>query len=236
MGLENTAGWLDLGVERGPSEALLERSVALLDEVADGRPRLRWYVPTDAAVVLGRGQRDALDVAGHVRLQRPSGGGAVLMDDDFLSLDVLLPAAHPWLADPDLGAVFEPIGAAWADGLRALGVTGLDQHLGPATASRLGPEAQRPLAEVCYASLGRGELTVDGRKLVGLSQRRRRQGALIQCGIHRRWRPAPLIEALGVGEAATAIEAAAIGLDDLIQPPVSDVTVVRAVTSALREG
>lgn len=227
-------GWLDLGLQRGDSARLLARCAELLDETgADGRPRLRWYIPTDAAIVLGRGQRDALDVEGHDRLQRPSGGGAVLMDDDLVSLDVVLPAGHPWLAEPDLGAVFDPIGAAWAAALGDLGVPDLAIHRGPASASRLGPEDRRPLAEVCYASLGRGEVTSGGRKVVGLSQRRRRQGALIQCGVLRRWKPGPLIQALGVGHARQAIEDAAIGLDDLLPHPVSVASIIRVVRAHL---
>lgn len=227
-------GWLDLGVDRGDSATLLARCTELLDQTgADGRARLRWYVPTDAAVVLGRGQRDAVDVPGHGRLQRPSGGGAVLMDDDLLSLDILLPPDHPWLADPDLGAVFDPVGAAWAAALADLGVPDLAIHRGPATASRLGPPERRPLAEVCYASLGRGEVTSGGRKVVGLSQRRRRQGALIQCGVMRVWKPQPLITALGVETASEAIHAAAVGLDDLLPSPTSDASVIRAVQGHL---
>jgi lipoate---protein ligase len=184
-------------------------------------------------VVLGRGQREARPVEGHGQLQRPSGGGAVLMDGDLLSLDVVLPADHPWLEDPDLGAVFDPIGRAWAAALADLGVEGATVHTGPATASRLGPEDRRPLAEVCYASLGRGEVSVGGRKLVGLSQRRRRQGALVQCGILRRWAPEPLVQALGVEVAREAIRAAAIGLDDLLDPAPSDYSVARAVRAHL---
>lgn len=226
--------WLDLGLQRGTSDVLLARCVDLLEETGqDGRARLRWYVPTDAAVVLGRGQRQATDVDGHARLQRPSGGGAVLMDDDLLSLDVVLPADHPWLADPDLGAVFDPIGAAWSAALTDLGLPDLDIHRGPATASRLGPEDRRPLAEICYASLGRGEVTSGGRKVVGLSQRRRRHGALIQCGVMRAWKPDPLIAALGVEHARDAITAAAVGLDDLLPPSLSDASVMRAVRAHL---
>lgn len=227
-------GWLDLGLERGDSARLLARCTELLNQTgADGRARLRWYVPTDAAVVLGRGQRDAADVPGHERLQRPSGGGAVLMDDDLLSLDIVLPPDHPWLADPDLAAVFDPVGDAWAAALTDLGVPDVAIHRGAATASRLGPADRRPLAEVCYASLGRGEVTSGGRKIVGLSQRRRKQGALIQCGMLHVWKPGPLIAALGVEVASAAIEAAAIGLDDVLPSPTSDVSVIMAVRAHL---
>jgi lipoate---protein ligase len=155
------------------------------------------------------------------------------MDEDLLSLDVVLPTGHPWLADPDLGAVFDPIGEAWMAALDDLGVPDLSIHRGPATASRLGPEDRRPLAEVCYASLGRGELTSGGRKLVGLSQRRRRHGALIQCGVLRRWKPDPLIAALDVEVARDAITSAAVGLDDVLDRPASDASIMRAVRSHL---
>ena len=226
--------WILLGLERGPSDELLARSPELLEEAGnDGRPRIRWYVSTDEAIVLGRGQRDAKPVSGHTRLQRHSGGGAVLMDAELLSCDVVLPAGHPWLDDADLGAVFAPIGAAWMAAMSDLGVHDLAVHTGAATASRLGPEPLRPLAEVCYASLGKGEVIASGRKLVGLSQRRRQSGALIQCGIHRTWRPGPLIEALDVEVARDAIEAAAVGIDDLLTPPVSDASIVRAVQDRL---
>ena len=226
------APWLTLGTDRGAAADLLARSVELLDEVTDGRPRLRWYVPVDAAIVLGRGQRDAKPVDGHEILQRPSGGGAVLMDDNLLSLDVVVPAGHPWLDGDDLGAVFDPIGQAWADALSDLGVPDVAIHRGAPTATRLGPAEQRPLAEVCYASLGRGEVTAGGRKLVGLSQRRRKQGALVQCGIHHEWAPDPLIEALDVGAARQAILDAATGLEDLIGP-ISDTVLIRAVQQRL---
>lgn len=226
--------WLDLGLERDSSAYLLERSVDLLTATGeDGRPRLRWYASTDRAIVLGRGQRDAIAVEGHDQLQRPSGGGAVLMDHDLLSLDVVVPHGHPWLEGSDLGTIFDPVGQAWADALRDLGVPDVGMHRGAATATRLGPPEQRPLAEVCYASLGRGEVTSGGRKVVGLSQRRRRHGALIQCGVLRRWRPEPLIQALDVAQAGDAIKAAAVGIDDLMDPIVSDFWLMRAVSGRL---
>jgi hypothetical protein len=36
---------------------------------------------------------------------------------------------------------------------------------------------------VCFAGLGPGEVTVDGAKVVGISQRRTRVGALFQCAV-----------------------------------------------------
>ena len=46
---------------------------------------------------------------------------------------------------------------------------------------------------VCFAGRGPGEVFVDARKAVGISQRRTRDGARFQCAIHRRWDPATLV-------------------------------------------
>lgn len=215
---------------------LLETGLSALERLAeDPVPTLRWYRSTRTAVVLGRGQAAAM--AAHATaevdvLTRYSGGGAVLMDPDLLSLDVVLPAGHPWLT-ADLAAVFDRVGEAWAAALGELGLSGLAVHRGAATARHRGSERERLLAAVCYATLGRGEITAGGRKLVGLAQRRRRPGALVQCGLLRRWRPGPLLTALGADPRDAEIHAAAVGLDDLLAVPPEDAEVTAAVTRVL---
>ncbi len=216
--------------------ALVGAGFAALEALTgDPVPGLRWYRSTRTAVVLGRGQAVAL--AAHATaevevLTRHSGGGAVLMDPDLLCLDVLLPAGHPWL-EGDLGVAFDHVGEAWVTALDGLGVAGLARHRGGGTARRRGDRRERLLAAVCYATLGRGEVTAGGMKLVGLAQRRRRQGALIQCGLLRRWRPAPLLLALGADPADPEVCAAATGLDDLLAIPPEDAEVAAAVTAAI---
>lgn len=222
------AAWRLLGLERGEPATLLARGVALLDALAgDPVPALRWYVPTTPAVVLGRGQRleasKGLPVMG-----RYSGGGAVLMDADLLSLDVLVPSGHPWL-DGDLGEVFLHVGRVWAAALEDLGVAGLTVHPAASRARRLGDERERLLASVCYALPGMGEVLHSGRKLVGLAQRRRRHGALVQCGLLRAWRPAALLTALGAPADDPEVHAAAVGLDSLLADPPDDAAVMAAV-------
>jgi len=219
-------------VERGEPAALLARSLDLLDGmVAGAPPLLRWYVPASAALVLGRGQRLDEVATDLPVLRRHSGGGAVLFDADLLSLDLVLAAGHP-LADGDLGAVFLAVGEAWAAALGELGVGELTVHRGPA-AGRLG--GADPLrAAICYAAPGRGEVLHDGRKLVGLAQRRRRHGVLVQCGLLWRWRPAVLLAAFGADPADPAIHAAAVGLHDLLDHPPGQAAVVAAVDRAVR--
>lgn len=216
-------------LESGPPELLLARGLELLDGLAqDPTPRLRWYRATSPALVVGRGQPLPPDTGDLPVVQRHSGGGAVLMDAGLLSCDVLLPAGHE-LLDGDLAAVFVPVGRAWADGLRDLGVHDLEVHEGPGTARRRGTPREQLLAAVCYATVGRGEVLAGGRKVVGLAQRRRRPGALVQCGLLRRWEPARLLASLGADPGDRDILERAVGLDELLQPAPSDETVIAAV-------
>ncbi|MDP8969409.1 MAG: ligase, partial [Actinomycetota bacterium] len=174
--------WRILPFEAGDAEMLLARGLALLEGLAhDPLPTLRWYRATTPALVLGRGQAGlpTRTSPGLPVVTRFSGGGAVLMDRDLLSLDVLVPAGHG-LLEGSLSAVFERIGRVWAAALQDLCVPAVTVHTGPSTARRRGDDRQRLLAAVCYATLGRGEVLARGRKLVGLAQRRRRPGALVQ--------------------------------------------------------
>lgn len=222
----------DLDVDH--PRALLDRGVALLEALAeDPTPGLRWYRSDRPALILGRGQAHVpLAPAPDVEIiSRFSGGGAVLLDESLISLDVLLPAGNPLLKG-DLAGVFDHVGEAWMQALSELGVGGLERHPGPGTARRRGTPREQLLAAVCYATVGRGEIMVGGRKLVGLAQRRRRAGALVQCGLLRRWEPTRLLEAFGVDPADVEIRAAAIGLDELLADPPDDRHVVQAVTDA----
>lgn len=230
------AAWHVLPIERDEPRALLDRGLALFDGLADGTPpTLRWYTATRTAIVLGRGQRGlTLPGASSVTvLERSSGGGSVLLDTHVLSLDVLLPRRHPWL-DGDLGGVFASVGRAWADALGSLGVDGLTVHDGPSTTPRArdADDRSRLIAAVCFASVGRGEVLAGGRKLVGLAQRRRRHGALVQCGLLLRWDPGPLLSALGADPDDPEVCRAAVGLEELLGDPPSETAVRSAVEQA----
>lgn len=229
-----TTVWRRLPPRTGPARELLEEGVALLDGQADHpEPILRWYRCTDVALVLGRGQSAAMFAGTPLPVVgRFSGGGAVLMDDGLLSLDVIVPTGHA-LLEGSLSAPFERVGDAWAQALRGLGVPDLAVHRGPSTTPRKRSERDRLLAAICYATLGRGEITTGGRKVLGLAQRRRRHGALIQCGLLRRWQPAPLLQALGADADDLEILTAAAGLDEVLSAPPGDSEIIAAVEAAL---
>ena len=73
---------------------------------------------------------------------------------------------------------------------------------------------------VCFAGRGPGEVFQGGRKVVGLSQWRAREGTLFSSCAYLRWDPAPLLALLTVGpdprvELARGLAEAGAGLADL---------------------
>ncbi|MBV8960576.1 MAG: lipoate--protein ligase family protein [Actinobacteria bacterium] len=150
------------------------------------------------AVVLGSTQRaPATAPDGMAVVRRQSGGGAVLLEPRAqVWADVFIPRADPhW--DDDVARAFLWLGQAWVDALTSIGIEGAAVHHGGLCTtqwSRL----------VCFAGLGTGEVTIGERKVVGLSQRRTRAGALFQCAAPLVWHPAPLVAALGLPAEALA--------------------------------
>jgi lipoate-protein ligase A len=152
------------------------------------------------AIVLGSTQReDVLDLAacaaaGVEVVRRRSGGGVVLLEPGAIVwFDVLLPAAQlhaAGVADDVRGSMIW-LGEQIARPLTELGVPALDVHRGPTACS-----AWCPL--VCFAGTGAGEVTQDGVKLVGVSQRRTRSASRFQCAVHVRWSPEELARLLAV--------------------------------------
>jgi lipoate-protein ligase A len=153
----------------------------------------------DGDVDWARAASSGLDVA-----RRRSGGGAVLVEPTTLAwIEVYVSSDDPlWV--PDVGRAFWWLGQTWADSLTALGVVGADVHRGP-------PVTTAWSAKVCFAGTGAGEVTVGGRKVVGMAQRRTRAGALFQCAALLRWDAARLLEVLELPEAERAEGAMTLG-------------------------
>ncbi|HET9443852.1 MAG TPA: hypothetical protein VFO65_11050 [Acidimicrobiales bacterium] len=159
---------------------------------------VRALEPTGPALVLGSTQPDAVvdaaacAEAGVEVARRRSGGGAVLAEPGRLVwVDVVVPAGDP-LWTVDVGRAFHWLGEAWCRALARLGVTGLEVHRGP-------PVRTRWSELVCFAGVGSGEVvTAGGAKVVGMSQRRRREAALFQCGVPLAWDPAAMVRLLAL--------------------------------------
>ncbi len=149
--------------------------------------------PDSSAIVLGSRQaEDVVDQAASRRagidvVKRRSGGGAVLiLPDDIVWIDVI--ASRGWLPD-DVRDSMIMVGECWRQALidqdrAAHGDAGMDP--GEVAVHRGGMVVSEWSALICFAGLGPGEVTQNGEKLVGLSQRRTRNGVRIQGMLHRR--------------------------------------------------
>ncbi len=181
--------------------------------------RTVWFVEVDRpTLVLGSTQSDGVvdrrraAAAGVEIVRRRSGGGAVLLrPGEVVWADVLLPAGDP-LAESDVSRAFGWVGRAWA---RAI----VSSEVGSGGARVVVHEGRpRPTAwsdRVCFAGLGPGEVTVDGAKVVGISQRRTRVGTLFQCGALVTWDPGPLLDVLALSDgerAAAAVDLARLAV------------------------
>ena len=88
---------------------------------------------------------------------------------------------------------------------------------------------------VCFAGLGTGEVTVAGRKCVGMSQRRTRAGARFQCAVPLAWSAASVVGRLALSPADAAVAIA--DLEDAVFPlaGVTGDAVVSALLAQLAE-
>ena len=167
------------------------------------------------ALILGSSQpADHVDEAAAARAgievaRRRSGGGAVLVGPHMaLWWDVFVPAGDP-LSDPDVGRAFHWLGRSFVAALQGLELDA-SWHDGPMRHSRWS-------RQVCFAGLGPGEVVVDRRKVVGMSQRRTRAGALFQCCVMLNWKPSALLDVLALepeerSQAAADLRAVATGV------------------------
>jgi lipoate-protein ligase A len=188
--------------------------------VPDPAARAVWVLEAEArALVLGSTQAPDLvdgaraDEAGVAVVRRRSGGGVVWVDPATTAwVDVVLPAGDP-LSDDDVGRAALWVGRAWQAALADLGVEPTVVHDGALACGPLG-------RLVCFGTVGAGEVTTpDGRKVVGVSQRRTRAAARFQCAAYSAWDPAPLVDLLGLdpaGDGARSLDDAAAGTG---QPP-----------------
>ena len=182
--------------ERVEAASSLHSSWPAVDARPGERAVARCRV-TAPALVLGSTQPEAVidlrraEAAGVSVVRRRSGGGAVLVTPgDPVWIDLWVPAGDP-LWQHDVGRAFNWLGTAWVDALRGCGLTGLTAHREGYVAST------RWSGLVCFGGVGTGEVvTEDGRKVVGLAQRRNRDGAWFHGACVLRWDPAPLLDLL----------------------------------------
>jgi lipoate-protein ligase A len=131
---------------------------------------------------------------------------------DHLWVDAWIPRGDPlWNDDVTTAAAW--VGAWWSAALGDVGITGCQVHRGRSVPGEFG-------GLVCFAGQGPGEVFSGGRKVVGLSQWRSREGALFMTCAYLEWEPRALVELLALDTPARAalagaLPGVAVGLADL---------------------
>lgn len=144
-----------------------------------------WGGNAQGALVLGSSQpedaanAEVLKKLGLELVKRQSGGGAVLVVPEALVwIDVFIPRDDPlWEADISKSALW--LGKVWQATLAEFGVSA-EVHQGPYQPGDWGNL-------VCFAGRAPGEVFIEGKKAVGISQRRTRRGARFQTALARQW-------------------------------------------------
>ena len=160
-------------------------------DLAQSDAHSMWFLDAiEPALVLGSTQPQqgsGIDI-----VRRRSGGGAVLVGRETSTwVDLVIPRASP-LWDDDVGRSMHWVGELWSRALIDLGVEAA-VHRGPLRHS----EWSRT---ICFAGLGPGEV-VDGqgRKIVGVAQRRTRAGARFQTIVYHHDVVARVVDLLDLG-------------------------------------
>lgn len=198
---------------------------ALVEARDEGRTRvdtIRLYRFRPACLTLGRGQpaeavrdRARLAAEGVDVVRRPTGGGAVLHDDD---LTYAVVGAEDGRFPGSILGVYHLISEILAEALRSVGA----RSLAPAPTGR---PSSRPAS--CFAALSPHELGVEGRKLVGSAQLRRRRAFLQHGSILLSADPGRIARALGPEAGSPPI-----GLDEAAGRRVPEEELVRTLVAA----
>ena len=193
-----------------------------------------------SAIVLGSSQPESeIDPGRAAALgievaRRRSGGGAVLLvPGRHLWVDVFVPRGHV-LWDDDVSRSSHWLGQVWRDVASSLAAEGLLRIESQPLTVHEGRLAETQWSRtVCFAGIGPGEVVDShGRKLVGISQRRTREWARLQCIVSVVWDAQLMHDLIAGGRPALSeieswgsrIDASSVGID------VSDVLFERFVS------
>ncbi len=204
------------------------------------QPLWRIWTYEAPAVVLGCAQNtwydDVIRRAPHgvACVKREAGGGVVLTGPWMVSASVVLPVDHPWVRGGLIDS-YRALGELHALVLQQHGITAQALTTQDVAAARQGRHANAP-AWACFGGLSHGEVVdAEGRKLVGLAQRRRRNGVLLVAGTLVSKVPwALLCTALGHPQDAALLAGCTVSMEELLGHPCASATVVAQLDQQLR--
>jgi len=159
-------------------------------------PVISLFTPVQPAIILGSTQERSLvneEMCSANKIEivkRRSGGGIVfLAEDSTIWIDVEIPREHSlWVNDVSDSSLW--LGEVFRKELSELCDVNLELH-------RSGLIKTVWSSLICFAGRGPGEVfSEDGRKVVGISQRRTRDWARFQCAVSLQWKPELLLELL----------------------------------------
>ena len=242
--------WRVLPFTIAPQQDHIDLSEQLLKEALPGDPAtLYWSQAETRGLVLGFSQKQSvLNQAALISQPMPlyhrrAGGTAVLVGPEILSLDIILPAGHPFIL-PDIVESYRWLGTVWVKTLESLGVetrlvSPQEAHALQTLLKQEGTRGREAiLSRACFGSLSSYEVAAKERKVVGLDMIRRRTGSLLQAGLLLRWDIEPLVKLLGhTPEEQTILREGlperAVGLDTLTGRKLSVMQVIAAFEEAL---
>ncbi|MEW6093140.1 MAG: lipoate--protein ligase family protein [Chloroflexota bacterium] len=159
---------------RGAWNMAVDEAILAAAGRGESLPTLRLYAWEPACLSLGYAQpvrdvdRERLHARGWDLVRRPTGGRAVLHVDE-LTYSVTGPLDEPRLAGTVLES-YNRLAAALTEALRTLGL--------PVQVQEHSKSASRTANPVCFEMPSTYEITVNGKKLVGSAQARRKEGVL----------------------------------------------------------
>lgn len=174
---------------------------------------LWWCTVNSPAIILGSAQKESdvdATVAAELNLdvvRRRSGGGAVYVHPtESVWIDITIPKDDPLFVD-DVSSSMLWLGDVFVDAL---------QPFVRAQTYRGTFDAGQDGRSVCFASTSPGEVFVGDAKLVGISQRRGRDGARLQCVLYRSWHPelwSPSLTSTEIRERISSLPVATLSAD-----------------------
>ncbi|CAB4602004.1 unannotated protein [freshwater metagenome] len=184
-----------------------------------------WCRVSEPALILGSTQSetdvnaDAAATAGIAITRRRSGGGAVFVHpQESIWIDVTIARDDPFWVD-DVATSMTWLGNSFVTALQPW----LHTHVFTGAF-----DAGLDGRAVCFASSSPGEVFAEDKKLVGISQRRGRDGARFQCVVYRTWQPSEWSLLLSDSNVAMRLEQLSVAVIDA-----DPRAVVAAVVAAL---